>query len=116
MDEDNVRASLLGYMISSGFRRGLGVQQVVAPRRKLTHSLSGARPAVCWPSVRHVSCTELDMRDCHSSNVWQVDWTARFEVGTVLLHDDDGLLEGVLSVDLFLELAGDGGVCYVSEG
>lgn len=56
------------------------------------------------------------MRDCHSSNVWQVDWTARFEVGTVLLHDDDGLLEGVLSVDLFLELAGDGGVCYVSEG
>jgi hypothetical protein len=41
---------------------------------------------------------------------------AFFEVGAVLLHYDDGFLEGVFFVDLFLELAGDEGVCYVAEG
>ena len=41
---------------------------------------------------------------------------AFFEVGAVLLHYDNGFLERVFFVDLFLELAGDGCVCYVSEG
>jgi hypothetical protein len=41
---------------------------------------------------------------------------AFFEVGAVLLHYDDGFLEGVFFVDLFLELAGDECVCYVSLG
>jgi hypothetical protein len=39
-----------------------------------------------------------------------------FEVGRVLLHYYDGFLEGIFFVDLFLELAGNGCVCYVAVG
>jgi hypothetical protein len=39
-----------------------------------------------------------------------------FEVGGVLLHYYDGLLEEVFFVDLFEELAGDEGVGYEAGG
>lgn len=39
-----------------------------------------------------------------------------FEVGAVLLHYDDRFLKGVFFVDLFLKLAGNGSICYVTEG
>ena len=39
---------------------------------------------------------------------------AFFEVGAVLLHYNDGFLERVFFVDLFLELAGDERVCYIT--
>jgi hypothetical protein len=40
---------------------------------------------------------------------------ALFKVSRVLLHDDDGFLEEVFFVDLFLELASDGLVSYITK-
>ena len=93
---------------------------MVAPRRKAdplavrrqTSRLLAERPPRILHGVGHarlpfVECLPGGLDGAHD---------AFFEVDAVLLHDDDGLLEGVLFVVLFLELAGDGSICYVSEG
>ena len=97
---------------------GLRVEEVVAPRGKADpfpvrgergHVLAEGAPGVLDGGGH----ARLPLVECLPGGLDGAD-DAFFEVGAVLLHDDDGLLECVFFVDLLLELARDGGVGYVS--
>lgn len=62
----------------SGFRRGVSGSRRWSERAaNAIHSRSGVRAEKFCPRPRQVSCTEADMRDCHSSNVCQDDCNER---------------------------------------
>lgn len=97
---------------------GLRIEQVVAPRCE-------ADPFPVWGKMRHVLAEggpSILHGGRHSGLPLVKGLPGRlngandafFKVGAVLLHYDDRFLEGVFFVDLFLELAGDGCICYVA--
>lgn len=94
----------------------LRVQQMIAPRRKTdplpirsegSHMLTKSSPRILdartHPRLPFVKGLPGRLDSAHN---------AFFEMGRVLLHDDDGFLEGIFFVDLFCQLARDGGVGY----